>query len=710
MIVGTPHYVHRIGNVIELKYRADKENIGVLFHILRNQLYSRKLEAGIREYCTNAADIHMVVDQERPFEVRLPTPSNPTLRIRDFGTGLSLDGLQGFISMGKSDKRESPLLNGCMGIGCKSGHAYTDTYDIISRHENEYISATSFLDETLEGRLIITQQRKLGPNEEHGLEIIIPIREEDFENAHKTAVKILSAFEKPGKLFLGKQELEVQSEVTGEGIRINQLQHRKTANHVIFCGNVAYPLDPEAAGIEIASDQELILEMPLGSFAFSASRESIEYTKQSKDGIKNHIANQTRAMQEKVKNYLEKFDDPWTAMVAAWRETRMELRARKTGAYMRLHYLDALRWKGIKLPPHNKFSYRECLVWENPKDPNSPGEWVYFSRRFISGKKTLFAIPNGNEDSISVSKLRRKLNPNKDTWVLPALEKARKEEFERIILILQSKEWDAMQADRLLSWAPEPNRILLNLPNRKEEPARKQRKGKPKKEDNLPKIKYFSFEELEYIYKWGPDGKNQGNTRNRIPSRAKRGQKIEWWKNIQNPDGSKPRLIWVSTRYDYQTAPAKSEELEKRLFGGNVIFLASEPNCTIGEDKNTTARKENKLLGVESIQDAWKEVRPKNLVCSHPGLITLVLYLGRDCDYIPELKGLYAFEAKKGRYGGVKGKPPDVWIDKEQVLKETKIWEKLKKKFPLIRDIRLSESTDKKAFYKYIRILNKIKP
>ena len=70
-------------------FNIKQENVAHIFSILRNQLYSDKIMAVIREYSTNAIDAHVENNVEQPFEITLPTPFKPEFIIRDFGKGLS---------------------------------------------------------------------------------------------------------------------------------------------------------------------------------------------------------------------------------------------------------------------------------------------------------------------------------------------------------------------------------------------------------------------------------------------------------------------------------------------------------------------------------------------------------------------------------------------------------------------------------------------
>src|ERR1044071_3952848 len=73
---------------------------------LSDKMYTRKQLAVVREYSTNAADAHIVV--ERPIEnivVSLPTMTDLNFRIRDFGTGLTEEEIRNvYCVFGESTK------------------------------------------------------------------------------------------------------------------------------------------------------------------------------------------------------------------------------------------------------------------------------------------------------------------------------------------------------------------------------------------------------------------------------------------------------------------------------------------------------------------------------------------------------------------------------------------------------------------------------
>ena len=113
---------------------------------------------------------------------------NPIFSIRDYGVGISDDDIRDvYASYGKSTKRETNDLTGCMGIGCKSGFAYADSFTIISivsdPDSNLNIKSTysAILDESNIGKI----KRVIDPHatdEPTGIEIKIGVASNDISS------------------------------------------------------------------------------------------------------------------------------------------------------------------------------------------------------------------------------------------------------------------------------------------------------------------------------------------------------------------------------------------------------------------------------------------------------------------------------------------------------------------------------------------------
>ena len=102
---------------------------------LSDRTYSHKILAGIRELSTNAWDAHVEANNPNPFDVHVPTRSNPVFKIRDYGTGMTKEFIEQMYRVyGESSKTHTNDLQGCQGIGSKSPLAYTSQFTTISYH------------------------------------------------------------------------------------------------------------------------------------------------------------------------------------------------------------------------------------------------------------------------------------------------------------------------------------------------------------------------------------------------------------------------------------------------------------------------------------------------------------------------------------------------------------------------------------------------
>ena len=117
-----------------VSFGIKEDGFAHIFNVLRNQLYSDKYKAVLREYSTNGVDAHVEAGiPERPIEVTLPTLLSPLLKIRDFGSALTEQEVHEIYAFyGESTKRNTNSQTGMLGIGSKSAFAYGDNFVITS--------------------------------------------------------------------------------------------------------------------------------------------------------------------------------------------------------------------------------------------------------------------------------------------------------------------------------------------------------------------------------------------------------------------------------------------------------------------------------------------------------------------------------------------------------------------------------------------------
>ena len=186
-------------NVVEsdsfdsVSFGIKQSGLPYIFNILRNQLYSNKPLAVLREIACNAQDANIEANSKRPIEVKLPTKLDPTLTIRDFGNGLSSDDIKNlYCFYGESTKRNNNSAIGYYGIGKFAPFSYGDNFVLISYHAGKKTTYNAFIDETKIGKIVKLKEEK--SSEPTGVAVSVPIREDDTQTFLNTAISLFKHF------------------------------------------------------------------------------------------------------------------------------------------------------------------------------------------------------------------------------------------------------------------------------------------------------------------------------------------------------------------------------------------------------------------------------------------------------------------------------------------------------------------------------------
>lgn len=315
-------------NLKTKSFHISKQNTVHIVKILRSKLYSNKILAVIREYITNALDANAENSSEKPIRISLPKDSDPNFRVRDFGKGLSEKEINSlFISYGDSTKRESNEFTGCLGIGSKSAFAYSDSFTIISYHNNRKNTYLAFLDETGLGSL--TRFNSLPDfNEETGIEIVVPVRDEDFWEFQKTFNFYRIAIGTPyvldsdlnaePSLFYRQIADGIYWEDQVKFLKLKDVFVLKSTNAFwnklgdvnVLMGNVIYSVEKEwfesILKSSFNSDFKFVFKVKMGEIDFSSNRESIELTNENSLILKNYFLSfKEEYLRQLEKSFLE---------------------------------------------------------------------------------------------------------------------------------------------------------------------------------------------------------------------------------------------------------------------------------------------------------------------------------------------------------------------------------------------------------------------
>ena len=289
--------IEKTGNVIESMFGISEKDASHVLNILRDRLYSDKILAVMREYATNAQDAHIEAGKpDVPIKISLPSNIDYSFKVRDYGLGLSEDDIRDlYVKYGASTKRNTNDLVGCIGIGCKSGFSYSDTFNITSWHQGEKKVYCAYIDESDTGVISLLSTEE--SDEPEGVEISIPVNPADDYKFNGKAQSLYRYFEPiPEGVNITEEDYAFVMSLSN-GIKFRILSPEKTywstKRSKIVMGGVPYQIDTDNLNISETATKLLnsgiIIFVNIGDVDVSASRESIEYTKHTIENVSRCI-------------------------------------------------------------------------------------------------------------------------------------------------------------------------------------------------------------------------------------------------------------------------------------------------------------------------------------------------------------------------------------------------------------------------------------
>lgn len=292
-------------------------------HILRNALYTDKVLAIIREYSANAWDAHRDAGSpDRPIKVMIPTFEDPTLSIRDFGEGLSQDEIfRIYTQYGASTKRDSDVAVGMLGIGSKSGFAYSDSFTITSFNKGTKSIYTAALDASNKGVINLMHEE---PTDETGILIQIAVRPGDIPQFERKAREFFKYFLPRPDINIEVPELPKTQKNFKNGILYEDLDTYTDRGWVAVMGCVSYRVnanqleDFEEGLPTFVKNSSGALYFDIGDVQISASREELEYTERTKRKLIDRFNDLVTEYVEQVLEDIRKnATSPWDKRIRA---------------------------------------------------------------------------------------------------------------------------------------------------------------------------------------------------------------------------------------------------------------------------------------------------------------------------------------------------------------------------------------------------------
>lgn len=255
--------------------------------ILRDTMYSDKELAIMREYPANGWDAHRSIGKgDVPLKIHIPTHTDPTFTVRDFGPGMSEDEVFTiYPSYGASTKRSSNNMVGTLGIGSKSGFAYSDSFTVTSWNGGMKSVYVAYLDPSDRGE--INKIASIPCGDETGLEIKIAVKPHDVPIFQRKAVPLFRYFSPRPDINIDLPDNE--QHVTPHGFVCEDGER----DWIALMGCIPYRLDlsqisPELEDAGIYHTLHRIsggLYFEIGDVQINASREELKYTDKTKEVV-----------------------------------------------------------------------------------------------------------------------------------------------------------------------------------------------------------------------------------------------------------------------------------------------------------------------------------------------------------------------------------------------------------------------------------------
>ena len=277
----------------------DAKGMDMATYFFRDKIYNNKVEAVVREYVCNAIDENKKFNVDTPvvFGLRGGNSGATEFFVRDNANGLDEDGVRKIFGMYfRSTKSTTNESIGGFGVGSKAGHAYTDTFNIISYHKGEKTTYTCALGGGENG-VDVGQIYKLDsePTTESGIEINLEVKCNDFpfecfkymNNSHENIeFHHGSTIYKRNEIVLEEQHGQFTFRITKphfnfeEKCNYNQLINTQTIH--LKMGDVSYgnlkKHSDRLKEIKVNDGYTVSVEFPIGSLDIPVSRESIRDT------------------------------------------------------------------------------------------------------------------------------------------------------------------------------------------------------------------------------------------------------------------------------------------------------------------------------------------------------------------------------------------------------------------------------------------------
>lgn len=276
------------GEITSMK--LDETSQAMVFQMFTGGLYSDPIGTVIREITSNCFDSHIEAGVDAPVIVRMSKEVGGNyISFIDSGVGMSPERVKDVFGVYfKSTKQNTNSQIGGFGLGGKTPLAYAESFFIVTRYNGVEYVYNIFEGNNVPAIELISQT---STDQHNGTEVKVPVKAQDVDEFERKTLRQLYYFE--NVVFEGFSEYVTNDYTIYNG---NSFKLRGTdySSYVhISYGNVAYPLDFEAVGLDRNVYQiPIALKIEIGELegtGVTPSREAIKYSKHNVQIIKRKL-------------------------------------------------------------------------------------------------------------------------------------------------------------------------------------------------------------------------------------------------------------------------------------------------------------------------------------------------------------------------------------------------------------------------------------
>lgn len=270
-----------------------------MFSMLTKNVYNNVILAPIREWSTNAIDACISAGITPHFDVQLPTASDPTFAVRDYGTGLPEQDLIGlFTVLGASTKRNSNEYNGTFGIGRLSALAYSTSFTVESYYQGTHYA---YLISIKDGKPVYLKLSETPSSSPNGLRLSLAVQAHDINTFIKEATYLYQFFDVKPTTNIPLVYPEILLEGETWAITSGSFSPR------LVMGNVPYAIS--TYGLPSGT----YLKAPIGSVSITPGRESLTMDTKTEAFLSQLMDTARADMNATINAQLQSKTDLWEA-------------------------------------------------------------------------------------------------------------------------------------------------------------------------------------------------------------------------------------------------------------------------------------------------------------------------------------------------------------------------------------------------------------